>query len=484
MTDTASRPADADASNAGSTTGSTTDPGASYGQLVDELRATFRTGHTRSLAWRQAQLEGILRMLTDHEADFVRALREDLGRSDVEGYSMDVGFTKTEVKHLLKHLPSWVKPAKASVGLTSLPGKARIVSEPLGVALVIAPWNYPVQLLVSPMAAAIAAGNCVVAKPSELAPACSAVLARLIPKYLDDKAVVVVEGGVPETTALLAQKYDHVFFTGSTRVGQVVMEAAAKHLTPVTLELGGKSPTIVAADADLDVAAHRIIWGKSVNAGQTCIAPDYVLADASIRDALVDKMVAALREFYGADPKASPDFGRIVNGNHLGRLQGLLADHGGTVVVGGDADPDQRFLAPTIVVDPDLDAPLMQEEIFGPILPVLSVESIDEAVDFVLDRPKPLALYVFSSSDATVADVVERTSSGGVCVNHCVLHIAPNELPFGGVGPSGMGSYHGKAGFDTFSHAKSVLYKPQKPDPKLMYPPYTPLKTKIIKTAM
>ena len=480
MTDTASRPADA----GDHADRPTSDPSASYGQLVDELRATFRSGHTRSLAWRQAQLDGIVRMLTDHEADFVRALHEDLGRSDVEGYSMDVGFTKTEVKHLRKHLASWMKPAKAPVGLTSLPGKARIVSEPLGVALVIAPWNYPVQLLVSPMAAAIAAGNCVVAKPSELAPACSAVLARLIPKYLDDKAVVVVEGGVPETTALLAQKYDHVFFTGSTRVGQVVMEAAAKHLTPVTLELGGKSPTIVAADADLDVAAHRIVWGKSINAGQTCIAPDYVLADASIRDALVDKMIAALREFYGPDPKASPDFGRIVNGNHLGRLQGLLADHGGTVVVGGEADADQRFLAPTIVVDPDLEAPLMQEEIFGPILPVLAVESIDEAVEFVLDRPKPLALYVFSSSDATVQDVVERTSSGGVCVNHCVLHIAPNELPFGGVGPSGMGSYHGKAGFDTFSHAKSVLYKPQKPDPTLLYPPYTPLKTKIIKTAI
>ncbi|MEZ5144502.1 MAG: aldehyde dehydrogenase family protein [Acidimicrobiales bacterium] len=479
MTDTVSRTTDAAPAPAADG-----DPGASYAQLVDELRATFRRGHTRPLEWRRTQLEAIVRMLTDHEDDFVRALQEDLGRGETEAYGMDVGFTKTEVKHLLKHLPSWMKPSRAPVGLTSMPGKGRVVPEPLGVALVIAPWNYPVQLLVSPMAAAIAAGNCVVAKPSELAPACSAVLARLIPRYLDDRAVVVVEGGVPETTALLAQRYDHVFFTGSTRVGRVVMEAAAKHLTPVTLELGGKSPTIVAADADLDVAARRIIWGKSINAGQTCIAPDYVLAEASIRDRLVDTMIGALREFYGPDPKTSRDFARIVNESHLRRLERYLADHGGTVVVGGDVDAEQRYLSPTIVVDPDPSSALMTDEIFGPILPVLSVESIDDAVDFVVDRPKPLALYVFSSSDETVDDVLARTSSGGACVNHVVLHIAPNAMPFGGVGPSGMGAYHGKAGFDAFSHHKSVLYKPQKPDPNLLYPPYTPLKSRVIRAAM
>jgi aldehyde dehydrogenase (NAD+) len=479
MTDTAARP---DPATADDPAGH--DPAVSYAQLVDELRATFRTGHTRPYEWRKAQLEAMVRMLTDHEADFVRALHEDLGRHEVEAYGADIGFTRTEIKHLIKHLASWMKPGRAPVGLTSLPGKARIVAEPLGVALVVAPWNYPIQLLVSPVAAAVAAGNCVVAKPSELAPASSAVLARLMPKYLDDRAVVVVEGGVPETTALLRQRYDHIFFTGSTRVGQVVMEAAARHLTPVTLELGGKSPTIVAADADLDVAARRIMWGKCLNAGQTCIAPDYVLAEASIRDALVDKMVGVLREFYGPNPRASRDLGRIINTNHLGRLQALLEGSGGTVVVGGEVDPDERYLAPTIVVDPDRDSALMTEEIFGPVLPVLAVESVDDAVDFVLDRPKPLALYVFTGSDAVVDDVLTRTSSGGVCVNHCVLHIAPNELPFGGVGPSGMGAYHGKAGFDTFSHHKSILHKPQRPDPKLLYPPYTGLKAKIVKTAM
>jgi acyl-CoA reductase-like NAD-dependent aldehyde dehydrogenase len=298
--------------------------------------------------------------------------------------------------------------------------------------------------------------------------------------YLDDQAVVVVEGAVPETTALLEQRFDHILFTGSTGVGRVVMAAAAKHLTPVTLELGGKSPTIVAADADLDVAARRIVWGKFVNAGQTCIAPDYVLADASIRDRLVDRMTRTLVDFYGADPKVSTDFGRVVNAQHLDRLRGLLESAGGTIAVGGTIDEDIRYVAPTIVVDPDLEAPIMAEEIFGPILPVLAVESMDEAVRFVNERPKPLALYVFSGSGDVVDDVLDRTTSGGACVNQTLIHILPSDLPFGGVGPSGMGAYHGQLGFDTFSHLRSVLYKPQKPDPKILYPPYTAFKDKLV----
>lgn len=453
-----------------------------YAELVSSLRSSFRSGRTRPMEWRRAQLEGLLRMLDDHEDELVRAVQDDLGRPTMEAFSADIGTVRVEIKHTLKHFESWAKSRRVNVPLTALPGKGRVVPEPLGVVLVIAPWNYPIQLLVLPMAAALAAGNCVVAKPSELSPASSAALARLIPRYLDDKAVAVVEGGVAETTAILEQRFDHVFFTGSTRVGQVVMEAAAKHLTPVTLELGGKSPTIVAADADLDVAAHRIVWGKGMNAGQTCIAPDYVLADASIRDALVDKMVSTIAEYYGPNPKSSDSFGRIINSNHLARLEGLLHGHGGTVVTGGEVDTDERYFAPTIIVDPNPLSPLMQEEIFGPILPVLSVESVDDAIDFVVDRPKPLALYVFSSSRDIVDDVLQRTSSGGACVNHCVMHILPSELPFGGVGPSGMGAYHGQRGFDTFSHLKSVLYKPQKPDPKFLYPPYSPLKEKLVRT--
>ena len=268
----------------------------SYAELVAGLRDAYNRGHTRPMAWRRTQLEALVALLEENQDELVRALADDLGRPRYEAYSADIGSTRGEVKHILKHFESWAKPRKASLPITVQPAKGRIVPEPLGVALVIAPWNYPIQLLLNPIAAALAAGNCVVAKPSELSPACSAVLARLIPKYLDDQAVVVVEGGVPETTAILEQRFDHIFFTGSTNVGRIVMQAAARHLTPVTLELGGKSPTIVAADADLDVAARRIMWGKFMNAGQTCIAPDYVLAEASVRDKLVDKMAATLDE--------------------------------------------------------------------------------------------------------------------------------------------------------------------------------------------
>lgn len=479
MTDTADR-TDHD-------TGSASGPGStveSFAELVDDLRATFRSGRTRSVDWRREQLQAMHQMLVEHESDFVEALHADLGRPPLEAYAADVGTTKAEIKHAIKHVGSWAKVKRANPGLTSMPAKARIMPEPLGVALIIAPWNYPIQLLLSPMVAAIAAGNCIVAKPSELSPACSAVLSRLIPRFLDNDAITVVEGGVPETTALLEIPFDHVFFTGSTNVGRVVMQAAAKHLTPVTLELGGKSPTIVAADADIEVAARRILWGKHLNAAQTCIAPDYVLVEASVREQLVDAMADVIGEFLGADPAASRDFGRIVNDRHFERLTGLLESAGGTLAIGGETDPATRFIAPTVIVDPDLDAPIMQEEIFGPLLPVVTVDSIDAAIEFVNDRPKPLALYVFSASSETADHVLERTSSGGACVNQTILHINTPNMPFGGVGPSGMGSYHGKFGFDAFSHHKSVLIKPQKPDPKLLYPPYSSLKDKIIHTAM
>lgn len=474
MTDTASTPLPVHADG----------PEGPYREIVDGLRAEFRAGRTRSMAWRRAQLEGLLAMLNDHEDDFVRALQEDLGRPVLEAFTADVGASKQEIAHTLKHMERWAKPRRAGVPLTGLPGRARVVPEPLGVALVIAPWNYPIQLLLLPMAAALAAGNCVVAKPSEVSPACSAVLARLIPRYLDDKAVVVIEGGVPETTAILEQRFDHIFYTGSTDVGRVVMRAAAEHLTPVTLELGGKSPTIVAADADLDVAAHRIVWGKTLNAGQTCVANDYLLVEASVRDALVDKMTAVIGEYFGADPQRSDSFGRIVNERHLARLTGLLDGHGGTIVTGGTADVEDRYLAPTIVVDPDVDSPLMTQEIFGPVLPVISVESVDDAIDFVNDRPKPLALYVYSRSKETVERVLGQTSSGGACVNHGIVHLIVPDLPFGGVGPSGMGAYHGQTGFDTFSHLKSVLEKPTKPDPPLLYAPYSSWKEKLIRKVL
>ena len=449
--------------------------------VAKTLRTTFESGRTRPLAWRKAQIAGLRRMMVEGEDELLEALRLDLGRPRVEAYGADIGHTKTELRHMDKHVGKWMKSTRVRPGMTVAPAKAWVQPEPLGVTLVIAPWNYPIQLLVEPLGIALAAGNCVAVKPSEMAPSCSAALARLLPRYVDPEAVIVVEGGVEETTALLAQRWDHIFFTGSTAVGRVVAEAAAKHLTPTTLELGGKSPTYVHASADLDVAARRIVWGKFFNAGQTCIAPDYVLADRSVRDGLVDRMAKEIGTFYGADPKASASLGRIVNERHLARLQRLLDAGAGTIAVGGQSDVATRYLAPTITVDPSPESPVMQEEIFGPILPVLAVDGPDEAKAFITARPKPLALYVFAGKDDVIDSVVDDVSSGGVCINQTLMHLIPADLPFGGVGESGMGSYHGKAGFDAFSHRKSVLRKPTKPDLKLLYPPYKPRIEKIVK---
>lgn len=445
------------------------------------LRATFESGRTRPAAWRKAQLAGLRRMMVDADAELTEALRQDLGRPSMEAYAADIGHTKAELRHIDKHVERWMARTKVRVPITVAPATAWVQPEPLGVALIIAPWNYPIQLLVEPMAAALAAGNCVLAKPSELAPACSAALARLLPRYVDPEAVIVVEGGVADTTALLAQRWDHIFFTGSTAVGHVIAEAAAKHLTPTVLELGGKSPTYVHASADLEVAARRIAWGKFLNAGQTCIAPDYVLADRQIRDELVDKLASQITEFYGSDPKSSASFGRIVNERHLARLRGLLDRGAGTVVTGGSVDDAQRYVPPTITVDPSTDSPIMSEEIFGPILPVLSVDGASHARDFITARPKPLALYVFANDQAAIDTVLDGTSSGGVCINHTLMHLIPANLPFGGVGDSGMGAYHGKAGFDVFSHHRSVLRKPVRPDLKLLYPPYKGVIEKVVR---
>jgi aldehyde dehydrogenase (NAD+) len=399
----------------------------------------------------------------------------------VEAFAADIGHTKQELRHIASHLRGWIRPTKVRVPLTAAPAKAWVVPEPLGVALVIAPWNYPIQLLVEPVAAALAAGNCVLAKPSELAPACAAALARLLPRYVDAEAVTVVEGGVTETTALLAERWDHIFFTGSTAVGHVVAEAAAKHLTPTVLELGGKSPTYVHASADLDVAARRIAWGKFFNAGQTCIAPDYVLVDEQVKEALLAKLAHEIGESFGVDPKASKSFGRIVSARHLARLSGLLESGAGRVAVGGHVDAATRYVAPTVTVDPNPDGALMRDEIFGPILPVIGVDGPSQAKAFIGARPKPLALYVFAERDDVIDDIVATTTSGGVCVNQTLMHLLPPDLPFGGVGDSGMGAYHGKTGFDAFTHYKSVLRKPTKPDLRLLYPPYTGLVEKLVR---
>ncbi|BAN03473.1 aldehyde dehydrogenase family protein [Ilumatobacter coccineus] len=450
--------------------------------IVRHARYGFERGLTRSMTWRQEQLSAMADMLRDNSDRFIEALAHDLHKPATEAWVTEIGFTLSDIEHQKKHLEKWAKPRKVKVPLAFQPASARIVPEPKGVVLIIAPWNYPLQLLLSPMAAAIAAGNAIVAKPSELAPATSAVLTELCAKYLDTSTITVVEGAADESSALLEERFDHIFFTGGTRVGKIVMRAAAEHLTPVTLELGGKSPAIVAADADVEVTARRIAWGKFVNSGQTCIAPDYVLVARPLRDRLVAAIEASVTDFYGDDPRASDDYGRIVSDGHFQRIAGLIdGDGSGIVAFGGTTDASERFIAPTVLVDPDVNSDIMSEEIFGPVLPVIAVDTIDEAIDFVNDREKPLALYVFTDDEATAERTVARTSSGGVSVNSTLLHIGPPELPFGGVGPSGMGAYHGIAGFETFSHLKSVFDKRTKPDLKVMYPPYSGLKERLLK---
>ncbi|MFF8863939.1 aldehyde dehydrogenase family protein [Streptomyces sp. NPDC015139] len=427
--------------------------------VVARLRATFATGRTRPVAWRTAQLRRLRALLTERGADLAAALRADLGKSETEAYRTEIDFTVREIDHTLEHLDAWLRPEPAPVPAHLGPdATAWTQVDPLGVVLVIAPWNYPAQLLLAPMVGALASGNAVVAKPSELAPATSAALAELIPAYLDTDAVAVVEGGVPETTALLAERFDHVFYTGNGTVGRIVMRAAAEHLTPVTLELGGKSPVFVDRGTDLDTVADRLARGKFLNAGQTCVAPDYVLTDPGTAAALEAALVRAVESLYGTDPAASPEYGRIIDERHFDRLSGLLGS--GRVAVGGVGDRTAKYLAPTVLADVDPGSPVMREEIFGPILPIVTVAGLDEAIAFINDRDKPLALYVFTESDETRARIAAETSSGGLGYGLPLAHLTVSDLPFGGVGESGMGSYHGRWSIETFSHRKAVLSKP------------------------
>jgi len=455
---------------------------ATIAPLVQGLRASFDTGETRPALWRKGQLDQIARMMDDHAEDFLAALKADLGKPALEARITDVSIVKNEALLAKKHLHAWMRPQRVRTPLEQQPASARVLREPLGVVLIIAPWNYPVQLLLSPLVGAIAAGNCVVLKPSEVTPHVSELLGRLVPRYLDTSCVALVQGGAEETRALLQQRFDHILYTGNGTVARIVMEAAAQQLTPVTLELGGKSPCIVDRDVEMEVCARRIAWGKFLNAGQTCIAPDYVLVHETRERDLLEALKRALREFYGDDPKRSSDFGRIVNERHHRRLAVLLKD--GEIVVGGETDESDRYIAPTILRNVSPQAPIMNDEIFGPILPVLTIRSIDEAIRFVNARPKPLALYVFTRDPKVEEEVLSRTSSGGACVNATLWHLANSNLPFGGVGPSGMGAYHGRDSFETFSHRKSVVTKSTRLDPKIAYPPYTKLKTEILKRLM
>ncbi|GGO94108.1 aldehyde dehydrogenase family protein [Wenjunlia tyrosinilytica] len=441
---------------------SETDAPATLGErsadLVARLRTTFRTGRTRPARWRTHQLRQLRSLLTDHAEDFAAALHADLGKSSAEAYRTEIDFTVREIDHTLEHLDEWLRPEPAPVPEFLGRADAWTVYDPLGVVLVIAPWNYPLQLLLAPVVGALAAGNCVVLKPSELAPATSDAVAEYLPDYLDTEAVAVVEGAIPETTALLEQRFDHIFYTGNGTVGRIVMSAAAKHLTPVTLELGGKSPAFVDRGTDLETVASRLAAGKFLNAGQTCVAPDYVLTDPETARGLEAALGKAVEALYGSDPAESPQYGRIVNQRHFDRLSALLDS--GRPAVGGEHDRASKYIAPTVLAGVKPDAPVMREEIFGPILPIVEVDGVDAAIDFINDRDKPLALYAFTDSAAVRERLVAETSSGGVGLGVALAHLTVSDLPFGGVGESGMGSYHGRYSLETFSHRKAVLDKP------------------------
>lgn len=448
--------------------------------IVAKLRATFASGHTKAVAWRRTQLRGLRRMLTEERAVFERALKEDLGKSPVEAHTTEIGFVVNEVDHVLKNLNSWLRPKRVSVPVALAPAKARTIREPLGTVLIIAPWNYPINLSLAPLIGAIAAGNSALIKPSELSPATSAALAELVPRYLDSDAIAVVEGGIPESTALLEERFDHIFYTGNSAVARIVMSAAVAHLTPVTLELGGKSPVVVEPGVNLATTARRLVWGKFTNAGQTCVAPDYVLALGDTAQALQRELAAAITEMFGEDPAASADYGRIVNERHFDRLTSLLKS--GTVVAGGRHHRDELYIEPTVLGDVDPDSPVMAEEIFGPILPVIEVPDLDAAISFINERDKPLALYAFTESDRTKRRLTTETSSGGLAFGLPIAHLAVPDLPFGGVGESGMGAYHSMASIDTFSHTKSILDKSLVMDTmRVAYAPISEFKEKILR---
>ncbi len=450
-----------------------------YGQILTGLRTYHLSLVTHDLEWRREQLLALRALIREQEERIFEALDADLRKCRVESYLTETGFVLGEITHALKHLEEWCRPLHPARPLVLRPCSATCMWEPLGVALIIGTWNYPFQLGVGPLVPCLAAGNCAVLKLSEQAPATAETIAELLPRYMDSNAVSVVRGGVPETTALLELPFDRIFFTGSLRVGRVVMEAAARNLTPVTLELGGKSPCIVHESARLDVAARRIVNGKFSNAGQTCVAPDYVLAHQSIAAELIEMLRVSIDAFYGPDPQQSSDYARIANLRHHRRLVEMISD--GEVALGGEYDEDDLYIEPTVLHPVGVDCPAMQEEIFGPVLPVVEFRDIDEAVRFVNERPRPLVTYVFAEEQQVADRVIRETTSGGVSVNETLLHLLVPDLPFGGVGESGMGRYHGEWGFREFSNLKAVFRRSTNFDPQFRYPPYSEFDEKLMR---
>jgi len=435
------------------------------------LQRYFDSGTTRLFEWRRAQLRALDAFLRERESAIAEAVHADLGKPVPETWLTETGYLRTEIRYALRNLRRWMRPKRVGVPLHYQFARAFVEREPVGVALIIGAWNYPLQLCLAPLIGAVAGGNCAVLKPSELAPATSALLASELGRYLDPQAIRVVEGDGEVSARLLEHRFDHIFFTGSRRTGQVVMQAAARHLTPVTLELGGKCPVIVTETADLRVAARRIVWAKFLNAGQTCVSPDYLLVHQSVEERLLELMKEVLAKFYGPDFRSSAHYGRIVDGRNVRRLAALQRE--GTLVAGGASDEALRYVEPTIVRNVPLDSELMTEEVFGPVLPVRTFSSIPEASEVVASQPEPLAVYLFSRDSGEQRELMRLTRSGTVCCNDLLFQASVPGLPFGGRGKSGMGRYHGKAGFDTFTSERSVLSRSGFPDPDLRYPPYT-----------
>lgn len=457
-----------------------------YTDLVSGLKNSFKKGTSKPLSWRIGQLKAMDRMLAENEDRIIDALKSDLNKPAQDTIMAEIEFIRNDIISLLRNVKKWSASKPVSKSLVTLLDKPYIHPEPFGVVLVIGAWNFPLQLSLAPLAPAIAAGNCGVIKPSEIAPATAELLGELVPKYMDNECIKVVEGGVPETTELLKQPFDYIFYTGSTGVGKIIASAASKNLTPCTLELGGKSPAVIDDSCrNLETAAKRLLWGKTMNAGQICVAPDYVLCTKETEAKLIPVVKKLLNDWFSGNVEESSCYCRIVSTRHAERLNGMLQSTEGNIVIGGKIDVDNKFLEPTVITGVTMEDSTMQEEIFGPILPIINIKNIDEAIDLINSRDKPLAMYVFSENQKSIKKLRDNTSSGGFTVNETILQLSVEELPFGGVGSSGMGAYHGKHGFDTFTHYKPVLEKNLgwlgEKLAEFRYPPYNPKNINFIK---
>ncbi|HGZ6249720.1 TPA: aldehyde dehydrogenase [Staphylococcus aureus] len=441
-------------------------------QKFYDSKAFFNTQQTKDISFRKEQLKKLSKAIKSYESDILEALYTDLGKNKVEAYATEIGITLKSIKIARKELKNWTKTKNVDTPLYLFPTKSYIKKEPYGTVLIIAPFNYPFQLVFEPLIGAIAAGNTAIIKPSELTPNVARVIKRLINETFDANYIEVIEGGIEETQTLIQLPFDYVFFTGSENVGKIVYQAASENLVPVTLEMGGKSPVIVDETANIKVASERICFGKFTNAGQTCVAPDYILVHESVKDDLITALSKTLREFYGQNIQQSPDYGRIVNLKHYHRLTSLLNSAQMNIVFGGHSDEDERYIEPTLLDHVTSDSAIMQEEIFGPILPILTYQSLDEAIAFIHQRPKPLSLYLFSEDENATQRVINELSFGGGAINDTLMHLANPKLPFGGVGASGMGRYHGKYSFDTFTHEKSYIFKSTRLESGVHLPPY------------